>query len=306
MKIGYSLIDFSSYSQHQNGSYTLEFTVHELFHAAYTVGKDSWEKVTKFEYYSEQEMQFRISMVRAFLKCDTEWIERADTFDALDPSEKTSINYFFGMVFCNLIMQKKFNLQWLLHLDLFEGKIDNIDSESKRKPDFLSRKSNSGWSVIEAKGRLEKRTDTIKNAKDQLRNLKTIDGEYPEEKMVTLFYGKKENLHIEVIDPKERKELTVSTASVDYGRDYYAQIYNLLKTGAEGKIVNGKDFIVKRIPCHRTTVGMLKEVFNLLEKDTAFIISEKVEFVLKSNIEVEDRTDLHCIGKDGVYVSAEV
>lgn len=101
-------------------------------------------------YYSEHEINFRISMIKAFLDLEGEYLRRTENFVNLAPSEKVSVNYFTGNVLSNLLMMKKFDVRWLLHLDLFEGEVNLI--KGKKIPDFIGKKLNSSWNAVESKG----------------------------------------------------------------------------------------------------------------------------------------------------------
>lgn len=304
MKINFSLKDFPIISSYKNGDYILYFTENELLHAAYTVGKDSWEKVTRYPYYSDQEMQFRLHMIRAFIKMDSEWVERTELFMNLDPSEKSSINYFLGMVFSNLIMRKEFQLLWMLHLDLFEGHITYKDPKKKKKPDFISKKINLEWSVIESKGRIENNKKTVDNAKEQLESLKEIDGKLPTEKMISVFYGNRTNLHIDVIDPEDYGEVKVSTTKVDYARSYYAQVFNFLKDSHEIKVINNTKFVVRDFHCTRFTVGLFEDIFTIMSNSKSINTTEEIEELLIKNSDIEHINTKYYIGNDGIYISS--
>lgn len=74
LKLKYNNVGFSSSHPYPNGNFDLDFSDYELFHAAYMVGKASWEEVNQHPYYFEHEKNFRISMVRAFLSMGNVYI----------------------------------------------------------------------------------------------------------------------------------------------------------------------------------------------------------------------------------------
>lgn len=170
-------------------------------------------------YYSEHEINFRISMIKAFLDLEGEYLRRTENFVNLAPSEKVSVNYFTGNVLSNLLMMKKFDVRWLLHLDLFEGEVNLI--KGKKIPDFIGKKLNSSWNAVESKGVQQRRGDTISNAKEQLNNLDSIDGVRPDYRLISILYGNnKTDLTIDIIDPKKEGKLDILTKGINYGRDY--------------------------------------------------------------------------------------
>lgn len=290
-----------------NGNESLTFTTSELFHAAYTVGKQNWNEVnnpTHF-YYSERKKDFRISMIQAFLNMNSDNIGRSPIFKNLDPSEKGAINYFFGIVFCNLVMHKKFSVRWLMHLDLFDGVISYQYEGSRRRPDFVARLEDRTWIAVEAKGRQLRDNDAVQRAQEQLENLATIDGENLTLKITTMFYGGEEDLKMEIIDPQQKGKLhlKIDQINYDYARDYYAMIFLLIKQDMQEQRIEDRTYAMRFIFCHNIYLGLDLFIYNQLkDSDPNEYITKKIEDYLQEI----DRNDKHSknyyIGRDGVYV----
>lgn len=289
-----------------NGTEELEFSVDELIYAAYTVGKRNWDEVHAHPYYSIKEIDFRISMIHAFLNLRSDTVTRSAIFRKLDPSEKGAINYFLGNVFCKLIMQRKFQVLWLLHLDLFEGTID-IGDQNKR-PDFIGKQNNSDWIAVEAKGRQTKDNKVETDALKQLSYLKTIDGSSPTIKLATILHGKvDDNLQLEIIDPEKSENLKLKMDNIeyDYARDYYGIIYLLIKQGMNIQNIDGRDFATRTLRCHEAILGLDLNIYSILEetRETVYV-TKKIEEYLKDNYGEDELSETtgYFIGPDGIYV----
>jgi len=305
LRINCNYLGFPSGHIYKDGKCDLEFSESELIHASYTVGKTSWEEVHSNPYYSEQEVNFRISMVKAFLNIEDLYIKRSVNFEQLDPSEKVSINYFLGMVFSSLVMQKRFQVRWMIHLDLFEGKKDYL--VGNKRPDFIGKKLSSSWNLIEAKGVQVRKSSTIEKAKEQLVNLVSIDGFHPDYKLISILYGKGEaDLTIDIIDPVEKGDIELETSGVDYVSDYYASVINILKKEYSIKEIKGRKFIVKDIKCNNLFLGLDLFIFEEIQTKSLDGMNDNVESYLKENDDNRNKMSAFeenfFIGADGVYV----
>lgn len=321
MKITCNYNEFPTSSTIGDGNEDLKFSTSQLIHAAYTVGKHNFEEVYAHPYHSEKEVNFRISMIQAFLSLENDYVIRSPIFYKLDPSEKGAVNYFLGMVFTNLIAQYKFHVKWLVHLDLFNGKLEFRDS--KKKPDFVGESRKFSWMAFEAKGIQRKTDNTEKNALEQLENLVSIDGNIPL-KVASILHGNvDEVLRLKLIDPDEKAKQIINLEGIDYATHYYAAIYYMIKKDFRIISVNNREFAIRDIECSHTEIGIDNIIFNKLDelekrwiegkrvrKETVELeeIVNRKHWITKSvkeyldSIKETDPDDDYFIANDGIYV----
>jgi len=99
------------------------------------------------------------------------------SYGDLDPSEKTSMSYWQGMIFAKIVAWRKLRIRHLIHADRVMGDASDPKNivellDGKKKGDFVGQDGAGNWHVLEAKGRsgpFEK--NLVKNAKKQAKNL---------------------------------------------------------------------------------------------------------------------------------------
>lgn len=269
MKINCNFIDFNARSGVTNGNEDFSFITEDLIRSAITVGKKSWEQVYITPYFSEREVLFRIEMIYAFLvmsKSD-DYLRKSENFYTMDPSEKGAINYFLGMIFSHLMSCWKFNVVWLVHLDSFDKSKIERNTKSRMKPDFIGITKENKKIVVEAKGWTDKKQERVEKAKQQLNAVLSVNNEKDILKIASVFYEKNKSLFLDIVDPEDKGLLEISSEKSDYLLDYYSRVYMLIKRNGNSKeTINGCEFITCKISCETIKVGLLKSVYERIDK----------------------------------------
>jgi hypothetical protein len=292
----------------------------DIIHAAITVGRKNWNDVKRHGEYFIYEYKFRKNMVMAFLRVNrNNRIERTKAFHWLDPSEKTGITYFFGLMSAKLFASKLLNTPWLMHLDVYKSmyKIDWTTSK-KTRPDLLGLNKKKDWNIIEAKGRINFSLDTLNNAKAQSENIKSINGKSPYFKLGLVSFFNRNELKIKVKDPedigKHAVDLLIDPSK--YLLDYYAHIVEFIYTHHPTTVkYNDISYVVTKDKCLSWSIGLDERIYeivlgqreqeklfplvNALTEWGYFIDEDKGDLRKRQKIEREDLT----IGLDGVLVS---
>lgn len=164
-----------------NNSQELSTTWDDIIWSSVTIGRPSIYHVFQHNQVSWYEAIFRIALVRMALEQygpHAKRLRRTDTFKKLDPTEKSSINYFLGMTFCKLFASSKLDTPWILHLDVFGKSYAAAILKGRSRPDLFGQRSKTGeWIAFETKGRATKPSQADKNkAKIQSQRLKSVGG----------------------------------------------------------------------------------------------------------------------------------
>ncbi|GAQ17859.1 lipoprotein [Oceanobacillus picturae] len=261
--------------------HTLDCTWSDIILAAVTVGRKNWEWVTRYGTLSEHEMVFRIKMILAFLEENPYGeIERTDNLITLDPSEKVAISYFLGLVGTKLIAEKVFNIPWLMHLDVYTNFATGSDrvffekwiTDRNTRPDLIGLDVRRDWVVIEAKGRTNNMGYTsLLEAKDQTKNIKTINGQYPALRFANSTYFSRNIWNFSLVDPEEYHENApdIDITLGQFFRDYYSTIYNFLQHDETEKIeYENNSFTVRELKGTNVKIGIESNFFNTIKESS--------------------------------------
>gem|GEM_PF-5507666 len=265
-KIWCSFNDFYSQRGIGDGEFELEFLQDDLYRAALTVGKGSFDEVFRIPYYSKYEIEFRIDMVRAFLNLEGEHVKRSEAFYLLDPSEKGAINYFIGMIFSQLIATSRLNVIWLVHLDSYDKNQLEYTGENRKRPDFIGIRNDEERIVLESKGWMTKKNDGIRNALRQLRAVLSVEGEQNILKVASILYERSSQLYLDIIDPKEKGLIKIFAGKSDYLKDYYSRVFNLLQGSKETVVIDDCIFVIRKVNCKFLEIGLLKDVYDIINE----------------------------------------
>lgn len=279
VNINFDTKSFPTHYGLSDSTHTLNCTWADILLAAITVGRKNWKWVLKYGQESEHEMAFRIHMLLSFLQENSKGeIERTESFKTLDPSEKVAISYFLGLIGTKLIAEKQFGIPWIMHLDVYtkfamgpdKVTIDKWKDDSNVRPDLIGLNKSKNWVVIEAKGRSNNLGLTkLSEAKDQTKNIKKINGQYPYLRFANSTFFKKDVWTFSLIDPEEYYK-DAPSLEISYGqflRDYYFNIFNILKTNSTYSFVhNDSLFVVTELSGTNLFLGMLYDIYyRLLE-----------------------------------------
>ena len=141
----------------------------------------------------KEEISFKISLVEAALavRKDNYLSMNETTFTFLDSSEKGCINYWLGMFFATLLIQKKYSYEYIIHYSRFLNssycKSKPVSSavtgsklgrgKTKIEPDLIAIDSEIlKYGVFEAKGYQRFNNATMEHAYDQVMSIGYVNG----------------------------------------------------------------------------------------------------------------------------------
>lgn len=288
-----------SWGQNFEGEHTICCSWEEIVWSAITVGKASWADVWKHGGYSLMEANFRLSMIYAYLKQNYSGnLIQSPVYATSDPSEKSAISYFHGLVFTKLLSEKLFGLTYLMHIDVYRRRY-GLKFHGENRPDLIGFDLNGGWFVLEAKGRSGPYSkSTMEKAKKQVRSLRKINGKDPKLKAaVQSFYNSNDALQLRIMDPPEFDEGAVDIDINQSLIEYYRMIIELIDNNKQ-LLVNDKHSYVIRLDGVDVMIGLDKYIYNSM-KNYGTVDFESMVNIL-SDIPA-GRTDGYK-GKDGIYI----
>ncbi|MFK4431391.1 hypothetical protein COM08_15470 [Bacillus wiedmannii] len=314
-KLTYKAFDFKNprWGKHLEGEHTIDLTWSEIMWAAITVGKQNLHDVYKYKNFSMYEAIFRATMIFATLKEKKEnnKLVRTDNYELLDPSEKTAISYFQGLMTSKLLAQKLLDTAWLMHLDVYDKvHIPTMVAGTKSRPDFMGRNNAGEWIVIEAKGRSNSYDKKAQEkAKDQTKKLKTIDGNKPILGAAVQSYITSAGYFRSRIDDPE--EIQDDAINVQINQDKFLKLYYgpIIKLIYENNAIKkehticNNTYLIIEINEIDLTIGIEKSIYSvILDKKTDFLELEKI--LLRNELggwKNKDGTTF--VGADGILIT---
>jgi hypothetical protein len=210
----------------------VHFTWDELIRAAITVGRRNWSDVLQHGTYSVLEMLWRVALVRSNLVEEPDGrLGQSNAFIALDPSEKSAVSYFLGLVFTKLIADKLFGVPWLLHLDVYKKEVNPYLALTVR-PDFVGMDANLQWLVAESKARtrfIDRKA--LQEAKRQTRSLRHLNGQLPALRIAVGTYFSSQMIRAQIWDPDDfdRGAVDLPIAPEQLAREYYRPVIEVVE-----------------------------------------------------------------------------
>ncbi|WP_067729146.1 hypothetical protein [Oceanobacillus damuensis] len=320
MEINIELQDFhDSYKpEYINGWKKVYVNNEAILHAAYTVGRANIDDVFATPFYSDMEINFRTSLLRAYLTKSDKKVKKSPIYELLDPSEKGAINYFIGMAFTKLIANEVFKVKNLMHVDVYTQGLYNrrpievILHKGKSRPDLIGQDANDRWYVFEAKGRTKYEKSTLNSAKSQSENVDKINRMNPYLKAGVITYFRNESIEMRVSDPdKVKKEAACLIVDKNvFILEYYSLIfYYLINKPTKEIQKNSLKFIYYYDECLKVGVGIEKNVFELIKdqkNDENVNIHKEINLILgnnSSNIGYLNKSEKHIyVGYDGILI----
>ncbi|MCA9183549.1 MAG: hypothetical protein KDA51_18940, partial [Planctomycetales bacterium] len=180
LSIGYTGHRFTGALAHHNKQHNLTTNWGQLVWSAITVGRPSLAEVVRFGPFSLFEIIYRSFMLFANLQQSGSRLIKSDAYKSLDPSEKGAVSYFVGQTMTKLLSADLFDVDWLLHLDVYGRGLPRRLRRGKKRPDLIGLNRALDWLVVESKGHSNPATKALaERAKFQALHLRTIDGSYP-------------------------------------------------------------------------------------------------------------------------------
>lgn len=311
MKIPYAASDFSSpkYSS-INGSNILDCSWEEILWAAITVGRGHLRQVLKHGLYSYLEIIYRAAIVLANLKTNNlihDLIIKTPAYAGLDPSEKSAISYFISLMSAKLFAEKLLNVSWLIHVDLYNGKVIYIFGEH---PDLIGLNRSKEWVVIEAKGRSNDfDSRALDKAKQQATSLSKISGRKPILRIALESYFSKDVLEVVLQDPDENETdgsgrgIQIQLSRTDLIRDYYRPFIDLIDHADSGSMTyRNRAYQSVDIPEIDAQVGIEEETLGTIRTNPARLFRTGESSTGTQYFNDSERENVF-VGADGILVA---
>ena len=223
------------------------------------------------------ELTWRTAMVEATIRQTgagaRRWV-KTDAYTRLDPSEKSAVSYFMGMIGARLLTADLLALPHLVHLDA----ILRIMRKSIRKsrPDFIGyHPGNSTFSMaVEAKGRTHGYDGAAFNtAKSQAGRVPTVVGTTTTITAATMTYFEDDSWCATMADPPRNKASAPDVPANLLVASYYLPIVQALRALPE--LDGSDDEVVGTFPEAGITVSIPESIFSALERITSRLPSQE-------------------------------
>ncbi len=202
MKIPFELRNFPLHYRRKIRSVSLETSWEEVIWALISVGKRNRAEIYRHGIYSSFDRISKLGLILSVLKQnENEYFIKTNIYKEMDATEKAMVSYNIGMLCSKLFSARLFDTPWLMHV----SNIDDIRvwKDTKSRPDLVGLNKKREWVVFEAKGRTHRfDKKAIQTAKEQTRQIKSINGSYPLLKIATESYFNDE-LKVVLQDPEE-------------------------------------------------------------------------------------------------------
>jgi len=201
-------------------------------------------------------------MVYANLRQAHGYFEKSSLYRALDPTEKSGVSYFMGMMAAKIVGARLLDVPWLFHLSMINAIGGTAVLKGKSQPDLIGLRRNRDWVVVEAKGRtFGYSASAMSSAKLQTRQLRQVNGSYPSLRVAVQAYFAPQ-LQWALVDPEEFDE-DASDLNFDEEKAlemYYSASVAATADGAEEREMYGRKFLTKAIAEIGVSVAIDRDV----------------------------------------------
>lgn len=297
MKITVS--DFTGSYSRVNGTLDIAVTPRSLFHAAITVGANSYASALGSSLSS---LAFAFHKVMALMTViefsDGEMILPPE-YGALDQSEKASLGYWIGMAMCKLAADKILEIPWLRHVSSLSDQISWMEAGSRSAPDLVGQDRSNMWHVMEAKARQRRPSSKNRKAwKMQAGRVASISGAPPvtNSYCLTLIQSP---YSVELVDPpaeNDQQALSLDISPHAFFRTYYQPFIEFFSQENEYLAERGR--IVYRPAAYDPMTGLTYEIGIIREILDRF---QRNQIDIPQIFETSD-TDTEYVGSDGIAV----
>lgn len=229
--IPYESAGFSGTLAALNGAAVMNCTWQQLAWAAITVGKAFGDE-NAFGIFSTFERIHRASMLYAYLRDSASGaIERAQTYDSADPSEKGNISYALGMTLAKLYAEIYLATPRLLHFGVYGNNFTVTTGAGNSRPDLIGVTTAGQWVVFEAKGRTNAlETNLLADAKAQAAQILSIDGQQPLCRVALASYFSTSGLRFRVEDPPPKGKRRLDIKREQFQERYDSALRRLVSS----------------------------------------------------------------------------
>jgi hypothetical protein len=244
-----------------SGRHTLPISWSELVWAAMTMGKPGIAYLLAHGWHSLSDLIVRAHTVYANLRETPGFLEKSSLYADLDPSEKSGVSYFMGMLAAKVLGQRLLDVPWLFHVSMIRAIGGAVALRGRSQPDLVGLRKNGNWVVAEAKGRtLGYSSSAMATAKSQTRQLRRVNGAYPSLRVAVQSYFTP-RMQWDLEDPAEYDD-HASDMEFDLGRafdSYYSGAIASTQQGAELRPIGDRAFVARTIDEIGVTVAIERE-----------------------------------------------
>ena len=227
-----------------------------------TMGKPGLGFLFGHGWHSVSDLVVREHMVYANLRQAHGHLEKSSLYGALDPTEKSGVSYFIGMMAARILAYRLLDVPFLFHVSMIHVLGGTVSLKGKSQPDLVGLRSDGNWVVVEAKGRTAGYSSSaMKLAKTQTRQLRQINGNYPSLRVaVQAYFGPRLRWALE--DPEEFDDNAPDLLfdEVQAFQRYYSGPMAAIAEGASERQIDGRMFLARTIAETGVTVPMARDV----------------------------------------------
>ncbi|PHU34229.1 hypothetical protein [Pseudobutyrivibrio ruminis] len=172
----------------------------------------------------KKELEFKIAMVEHVLDINVVTVGSAKkkyivlnevNFSGFESAEKRAIDFWLGMFFATLLIQKQYKYNYAVHFSKyyqggksrhkfdFNKAITTIKEDSKSAPDLLGLNLPNDFGLFEAKGCIKYDDQTMEHAYDQVKRFATMDSvAFKHNNVLFSVLGDKDKIKIICKDPQ--------------------------------------------------------------------------------------------------------
>lgn len=249
-----------------DGRHKLWLSWHEIVWAAITMGKPGVAFLLAHGWHSVSDLVVRSHTIYANLRESALYLERSSLYTGLDPTEKSGVSYFMGMVAAKILGARLLDTPWLFHVSMVNSLGGSLSLNCKSQPDLIGLRRNREWVVAEAKGRTwGYSASAMAAAKRQTRQLRSINGQFPSLR-VAVQASFSPNLEWAIEDPEDFEEEAPDLQfDLEGAMEMYYSAPTAAVAGGQIRRLRQREFLVRELPEIGVTIGIDRDVRDRLQ-----------------------------------------
>ena len=231
------------------------------------MGKPGVAFLLSHGWHSVSDLVVRSHTIYANLRGGSTYIEKSSLYNGLDPSEKSGVSYFIGMVAAKILGARLLDTPWLFHVSMVESLGGSVVLKAKSQPDLIGLSRNRQWIVVEAKGRTwGYSAAAMTAAKQQTRQLRSVNGQSPLLRVaIQAFFNPKLEWAIE--DPAEfNEDATDLHFEAEDAMEMYYSAPTIATENGHGRVIGNRKFIAQELSEIGVTIGLELNVRDRLKE----------------------------------------
>lgn len=218
-------------------------------------------------WHSLSDLVVRSHTIYANLRESSPFLEQSSLYTGLDPTEKSGVSYFMGMVAAKVLGARLLDTPWLFHVSMIKVLGGAVSLKGNSQPDLIGLRRNREWVVAEAKGRTWGfSASAMAAAKLQTRQLRNINGQLPALR-VAVQASFSPNLEWAIEDPEDFDE---DAPDLQFNLEGALEMYYSAPTaavvGGQSRRIRQREFLVRELPEVGVTIGIDRNVRDRLQE----------------------------------------